>query len=78
VPNFRSKSVVISAIQFIPGETDDIPGIEWDHGGFPFIRTLEGCMRISPQDWIVTGTKGEKYPCKPDIFETKYELVENV
>lgn len=73
---FRKKPVVIEATQFIPGETDDIPGIEWDHATMPFIRTLEGPMRISPRDWIITGVKGEKYPCKPDIFEATYEAVE--
>lgn len=40
------------------------------------IRTLEGDVRVSPGDWIITGVKGEKYPCKPDIFEATYEAVE--
>lgn len=38
-----------------------------------FIHTLEGNMEVSPGDWILTGVKGEKYPCKPDIFEAIYE-----
>jgi len=37
------------------------------------LRTLEGELRVSPGDWIITGVKGEKYPCKPDIFEATYE-----
>jgi hypothetical protein len=37
------------------------------------IDTLEGTMRASPGDWIITGVNGEKYPCKPDIFEKTYE-----
>lgn len=40
------------------------------------IRTLGGDLRVSPGDWIITGVKGEKYPCKPDIFEATYEPVE--
>lgn len=28
-----------------------------------------------PGDWIIIGVKGEKYPCKPDIFELSYEYV---
>lgn len=40
------------------------------------IHTLEGDMTASPGDYIITGVKGEKYPCKPDIFEKTYELVE--
>jgi hypothetical protein len=45
-------------------------------GKSPFvIHTLEGDMIASPGDWIITGVKGETYPCKPDIFEETYELV---
>lgn len=40
-----------------------------------FIRTLEGDMRCKLGDWIITGVKGEQYPCKPDIFEATYEAV---
>lgn len=37
------------------------------------IKTLEGDMRVSNGDWIITGVKGERYNCKPDIFEATYE-----
>lgn len=37
------------------------------------IDTLEGPHIVRPGDWIITGVKGEKYPCKPDIFELTYE-----
>jgi hypothetical protein len=40
------------------------------------IETLEGFMECKNGDWIITGVKGEKYPCKPDIFEQTYEKVE--
>ena len=40
------------------------------------IRTLEGDMHASKGDWIITGVNGEKYPCKPDIFEQTYIKVE--
>lgn len=40
------------------------------------IHTLEGDMVARPGDWIITGIKGERYPCKPDIFEATYEPVE--
>lgn len=39
----------------------------------PHIHTLEGPMRVNPGDWVITGVKGEKYACKPDIFEMTYE-----
>ena len=43
-----------------------------DHG---WIDTLEGGHIVCPGDWIITGVKGERYPCKPDIFEATYEAV---
>ena len=41
-----------------------------------YLKTLEGWLHVSDKDWIITGVKGEIYPCKPDIFEQTYELVE--
>lgn len=58
---YRKKPVVIEAYQ-----TDK----EMD------IETLEGTMHASVGDYIITGVRGEKYPCKPDIFEKTYEPAE--
>jgi len=44
-----------------------------DHG---WIDTLEGGHIVCPGDWVITGVKGERYPCKPDIFEATYDSVE--
>jgi hypothetical protein len=41
----------------------------------PFIKTLEGPHEIKEGDYIITGVKGERYPCKTDIFEMTYEAV---
>lgn len=41
-----------------------------------WIDTMEQGHRVCPGDWIITGVKGERYPCKPDIFEQTYERVE--
>ena len=41
------------------------------------IHTLEGDMKASIGDYIITGVNGEQYPCKPDIFEKTYEVVNN-
>ena len=40
------------------------------------IKTLEGEMIASKGDFIIKGLRGEFYPCKPDVFHKKYELVE--
>lgn len=45
-------------------------GIFHIHG---WIDTLEGGHIVCPGDWVITGVKGEHYPCKPDIFEQTYE-----
>lgn len=51
--------------------------IEKQSGGVSHlsVRTLEGYMTASPGDWLIHGVNGEVYPCKPDIFEKTYELV---
>lgn len=41
-----------------------------------FIQTLEGDIFCTVGDYIIQGVKGELYPCKPDIFEQTYEVVE--
>lgn len=40
------------------------------------IPTLEGFMRFTPEDVLITGVKGEIYPCKKDIFEETYEEID--
>ncbi len=48
-------------------------GIMHKHG---WVDTFEGGHVVCPGDWIITGVKGEHYPCKPDIFEMTYEPAE--
>lgn len=43
-----------------------------DHG---WIDTMEGGHTVCPGDYIITGVRGERYPCKPDVFEQTYEPV---
>lgn len=40
-----------------------------------YIKTLEGTMKANKGDYIITGVKGEQYPCKPDVFKQTYEEV---
>ncbi|MCR1953815.1 hypothetical protein NSA24_03065 [Clostridioides mangenotii] len=51
-------------------------GSDWEPKKIPYIETLEGNMYIEPTDMIITGVKGERYPCKKDIFDMTYEKVE--
>lgn len=63
-----------------------VNGMPWsfDYEGHPIthendtcylIPTLEGTMKMSRGDMLVTGIQGEIYPCKRDIFEKTYEPV---
>jgi hypothetical protein len=83
---YRKKPVVIEAMQL---SSDNISKIlSWmdglsvvaggyDHNDMPFIviKTLEGNMTANISDYVIKGIKEEFYPCKSDIFEASYELV---
>lgn len=58
---YRKKPVIVEAFQTRTRQV---------------IHTLEGDMTANPGDWIITGVKGEIYPCKPAIFDMTYEPVE--
>ncbi len=78
---FKKKPVIIDAIQWHGfGKVPVIPEIHqfdpYNESGkvnLGWIQTLEGGHVVTPEDWIITGVKGEKYPCNPDIFEQTYE-----
>jgi len=80
---FRKKPVVIEATQWfkvgdhwvVEPYADQI-GVIKGIGPYGWCPTLEGGHIVTPGDWIITGVKGEHYPCKPDIFASTYEPVE--
>lgn len=88
---YRKKPVVIEAEVYQEGMEDGYACYELSgkfigyfdkNGGIPktnrvpAIRTLEGWHEITKGDYIIIGVKGERYPCKPDIFQMTYELAE--
>lgn len=84
---FRKKPVVIEARLYDGTNAYDlIDWIDQDAAGNDAvidteddavcIKTLEGVMAASVGDWIIRGVQGEFYPCKPDIFDSTYEPVE--
>ena len=88
---YRKKPVVIEAWEFtekVLERTDswlrDFQKREYLHlvsqyGGevlYIEIDTLEGRMRADLGDFIIQGVNGEFYPCKPEIFEKTYEVIE--
>jgi hypothetical protein len=85
---FRKKPIIIDALQFNgvwTKELSDFCGekaipimyIVFDHSCAEVqVKTPDGRRYASIGDWIIKGTSGEFYPCKPDIFEKIYEEVE--
>ena len=57
----------------VPGATQCREGCGFTMHCHGWIDTLEGGHCVCPGDWVITGVKGERYPCKPDIFEATYE-----
>lgn len=89
VKKFRKKPVEIEAITFDElvehgRVAQGTAGIPWSfsYKGHPIthenddcylIPTLEGTLRFTRDDMLITGVKGEIYPCKRDIFEATYD-----
>lgn len=76
---FRKKPVVIDAVQWF--KFGDHPAVVTnctEERVVPWVETLEGGHIVTAGDWIITGVKGEHYPCKPDIFAMTYESVEGL
>jgi hypothetical protein len=74
---WRKKPVVVEATQWM--RHGDHPAVvKGTLSGMPvnWIDTLEGGHIVTPGDYIITGIKGEHYPCKPDIFLATYEPVD--
>lgn len=90
---FRKKPVEIEAMQFTDKTKDRVLSWakelqmnvqhSWDSENKPciLVPTLEGEMICSLGDWLIKEpfpTDWRKvYPCKPDIFEQTYEVVED-
>lgn len=79
-PDKSGRAILGTCPEWLPpigrgaGEIADLrPGEIAAFGRQLAIGTLEGVMTAQPGDWIIRGTEGELYPCKPSVFERKYE-----
>ena len=80
VIRYKTRPCEIEAIQWTGKNIIEI--LHWGQGKILwndvddlFIDTLEGRMKASINDYIIKGLRGEFYPCKPDVFEKKYEKI---
>ena len=89
---YRKKPVVIEAMRFVTSSYSAMTEVarwcgglicseaksDWTDAAYWLdIPTLEGVMKASPGDYIIRGVRGEFYPCKPNIFEDTYEVVDH-
>ena len=86
---YRKKPVVIEATQWFKyGDHPEVKDVfrpvfkvmtcehcQKDNTEHGRVAALEGHHIVCPGDWIITGVKGEFYPCKPGVFELTYETV---
>lgn len=86
---YRSRPVVIEAVHFDGTQKSALQIRKWPAESkctiefvslspllyYLRIPTLEGQMTGSPGDYIIKGTQGEFYPCKPKVFTAKYDSV---
>ena len=77
---YKTKPCEIEAIQWTGKNIIEL--LDWGQGKILwndvedlFIDTLEGRMKANINDYIIKGLRGEFYPCKPDVFEKKYEKI---
>lgn len=87
INKYRTKPCEIEAIEFTRESYNEVVNftngkakdmiIERCLNGKAYckIETLEGDMIATEGDFIIKGLRGEFYPCKPDVFNKKYELV---
>jgi hypothetical protein len=74
VAQYVKKPIVVSAEQLtlhgpIPA------GVSYHPSRGFHVETLEGVMQVGLGAYVITGVKGEKYPCRKDVFEETYEGV---
>lgn len=82
ISTYRKKPLIVEALQWTGFNLNEVMGfcpmIQAEKGlldRFPelYIRTLEGEMHVSLNDFIIKGVRGEFYACKPDIFWETYD-----
>jgi len=79
MPLYVKKRFPIKAEVYERGMEDGFEKIfdeRSNHPVKPYINTHQGKAFIDEDDYVITGLDGERYPCKPHVFESTYELYE--
>lgn len=88
---FNTRPCIIEAVQFVDMNEDEIQRFtgrenffvldEEDRGDDPeciasvYDRLHSTWVGVKDGQWIIKGTKGEFYPCDPEVFAAKYEQI---
>jgi len=87
VNQYKKKPVVISAVKFTRNNWDEVREFteykahtilipkHIDGKATCTIETLEGDITATEGNYIIKGVRNAFYQCKPDIFDSTYELV---
>lgn len=80
---YRSRPCVVRAARYC-SKTNPMKGIVYEadpeqYSGYFVVDSLHGQVVVKDGDWIIKEpVEGKYYPCKPTVFETKYEGLETV
>lgn len=88
VHKFVKKPIEVEAIEFTRDSIDEVDKFTGNTMNICIerringkvsanIETPKGVMKVEIGDYIIKGVKGEFYPCKPDIFNLTYEMVDD-
>lgn len=79
---YRRKPEEVKAVVFTGKNSEDIEvwtgGVAYTYEGQLFVTTFEGPLVITPGDYVVQCRVGEYCPCRPDLFELTYDLVNSL
>jgi len=80
VKKYKKKPIVVEAIQWLGNNQHEVLKFIENKGWFSLasgiiIKTPTGQLVADTSDYIIKGTQGEFYPCKPHIFKDLYEEV---
>lgn len=88
---YRKKSIEVSALQWtaenaeemiaFTGEDFFVPLYDAADYDSPYTAKVYDALHdswvlLSTGDYVIRGIKGEFYPCRSDVFESTYDLVQ--
>lgn len=80
---YKTRPFEVNAVQFDGQNADEIK--DFTDGGFNadlngtwaevYDYLQQTWVNVNTNDFIIRGSKGEFYPCDPEVFNAKYERI---